>query len=306
MRIVSVLPSATEIVCALGLRDELVGRSAECDFPPSVRDLPVVMRARTLDSDRPSAEIDQRVRAARRSEASLYALDIDLLASLRPDVLLTQDLCGVCSVTTEEVAEGCARAGVDPKIVTLTPRSLREVWDSVETIGGALAVPDGGRELSGQLRARTSGEARPASERARVAVVEWVDPPILAGLWVGEMIAAAGGESVGPEPACAGERTTWSEIAQRSPDLVVVSPCSFSVERTRAELQSSPTAQELGTLRPRFGTWLVDEAFFSRPGPRLADGVELLRALASGRSPPDVAPRGSWTSFGPLAAQGAS
>jgi iron complex transport system substrate-binding protein len=292
MRVVSVLPSATEIVFALGHGAELVGRSAECDYPPVVRDLPVVMRPRTWDSEAPSAAIDARVRATRAAGESLYVLEVEELRRLRPDVLLTQDLCGVCSVTGPEVADACARAGVRPAIVSLTPRDLEEVWSSVEHVAEALGDPERGRQLGAVLRGRTRPPA--GLSGPRVAVVEWPDPPILAGLWVPEMVRAAGGTPVGPSSGDPGERTTWSRIASRQPDLVVVSPCSFSVERTSRELERPSIRAglaELGT--PPLGVFLADEAFFSRPGPRLADGVELVRRLLRGEGwagPMAVAP----------------
>jgi iron complex transport system substrate-binding protein len=291
VRIVSVLPSATEIVCALGAGQELVGRSAECDFPPEVARVPVVMRPRTRDFDRPSGEIDRRVQRARAAGESLYELDVAQLRELRPDVLLTQDLCGVCSVTEEEAAEACARAGVRPRIVALTPRTLGDVWDSVRTVAEAIGRTPEGTALSDGLRRRAAPS--PRTIPARVAIVEWLDPPILAGLWTPAIVAAAGGVSVGPAEGEVGQRTSWAELAARGPQLVVLSPCSFPVARTRAEVARSGVFEEAArTLRGR-RTYLADEAYFSRPGPRLADGVELVRALLRGepgRCPMPVEP----------------
>ncbi len=287
MRVVSLLPSATEIVHDLGAGAALVGRSEECDYPAAVRALPVVMRARAWDADRPSAEIDDRVRRVRGSGESLYELDLDRLRDLAPDVLLTQDLCGVCSVTDAEVESACRATGIAPRIVTLSPRTLEEVWDSVETVGKAIDRPSEGRELAESLRAR-SAPPEPAGPAppSRIAVVEWLDPPILAGLWSLDIVRAAGGESIGVQPSVPGLRTTWPDLAAAEPDLVVLSPCSFSVARSRAELEDPALRREVARLRPSHGVWLADEAHFSRPGPRLADGVELLRALRSGRDPP--------------------
>ena len=294
MRVISLLPSATEMVFALGHGRELVGRSAECDFPAEARTLPVVMHPRTWDADAASAAIDARVTETRGRGESLYALDIAEIARLQPDVLLTQDLCGVCSVTGPEVEEACARAGVRPRVVSLTPRSLGEVWTSVETVANALEDAGAGNALAATLRARSSPSG--ALTGQRVAVVEWLDPPILAGLWVPEMVRSAGGEPVGPPPAEPGERTSWSAIGAAEPDLVILSPCSFPVERTRRELSSPSLRQAIAALgRPPLGVFLADEAYFSRPGPRLADGVDLLRHLLEGNpweSPMPVAP---WT-----------
>jgi iron complex transport system substrate-binding protein len=281
MRVVSVLPSATEIVWALGHGPDLVGRSAECDFPPAVAALPIVMRPKTWDAAQPSSVIDARVQRVRRRRESLYELDIDLLRSLEPDVLLTQDLCGVCSVTDAEVAAACAKADVAPLIVSLTPRTLSDVWMSVETVARALGDPGAGRELSHRLRER-SRAVGPNGRAPRVAVVEWLDPPILAGLWVPDMVRAAGGTIVAPRRGRPGVRTQWSEVVAERPDLVVLSPCSFSVERSRQELTDPALAQDIAGVRPTRGIYLADEAFFSRPGPRLADGVDLLRHLLWG------------------------
>jgi len=280
MRVVSVLPSATEIVCALGHSDDLVGRSAECDYPETVRSLPVVMAPREWDSDSPSAAIDARVSAARGRGESLYTLDVERLRELRPELLLTQDLCGVCSVTGPEVDDACRRAGVRPEIVSLTPRSLKGVWSSVETVASALGDPTAGARLARELRARS--EARATASLPPVAVLEWLDPPILAGLWVPEMIAAAGGRTVQAQAASPGIRAGWAELDRARPDLVVVSPCSFSVERTRRELQDPTLRAALDQIAPALGVYVADEAYFSRPGPRLADGVDLLRHLLSG------------------------
>jgi len=278
VRVVSVLPSATEIVCALGARGELVGRSAECDYPADVRELPVVMRARTLDGERPSAEIDARVRTARARGESLYAVDVERLRAARPDVLFTQDLCAVCSVTTEEIAQACAAAGVHPTVVSLSPTTLDEVWSSVETVGDAIGRPDEARRLATELR-RSSSAVRAPVRGPRVAVVEWLDPPILAGLWAPAMVRAAGGSSLGPRAGEPGARTTWRDLAALRPDLLVLSPCSFSVSRSLTELQNSALLRDVVQAAPKERIFVADEAYFSRPGPRLADGVALLRAL---------------------------
>ena len=281
MRIVSLLPSATEIVHALGGGSDLVGRSEECDFPPAVRELPVVMHAKSWDSAAPSSEIDARVRRVRATGESLYALDVEAIAALRPDVLLTQDLCGVCSVTESEVEQACHAAGVSPEIIALTPRRLEEVWSSVETIGAAIGRRAEATRLAAELR-RRSRPPRSAIRAPSVAVVEWLDPPILAGLWTPDSVAAAGGVSWHAEPGEPGVRSSWSELRDARPDLVVLSPCSFSVPRTLEELRDSPVRPVVDSVDPARGFWVADEAYFSRPGPRLADGVELVARLLEG------------------------
>lgn len=293
MRVVSVLPSATEIVYALGHGSELVGRSAECDFPTEAGRLPVVMRPRTLDSDRPSREIDRRVREARGRGESLYELDIGLLHLLAPDLLLTQDLCSVCSVTESEVAEALTRAGVAPRVVSLTPRTLEEVWTTFGTIAGALRDPNAGARLVRSARERT-GFSLGTHALRRVAVVEWVDPPILAGLWTPDIVRAAGGIPIGPASGAPSERTSWEKLAEERPDLVILSPCSFTVSRTRSELGDPEVRRGVARLTPALGTYVADEAYFSRPGPRLAEGVRLVRDLLREAPPERPMPVERW------------
>jgi iron complex transport system substrate-binding protein len=274
MRVVSVLPSATELVFALGHGSELVGRSEECDHPAEVRRLPAVMRPRTWDAGLASATIDARVQRVRAGGESLYTLDVPLLASLAPDLLLTQDLCGVCSATPDEVVAACRRAGVAPKIVALTPRTLADVWDGARVVGEALGDASAGEDLAHELAGR--GGRTAVSGELRVAVVEWLDPPILAGLWTPRMVEVAGGRYLGPAEGEVGRRTTWPEIARLAPDLLILSPCSFSVPRTREELRERALGASVAAVQPPAGILVADEAYFSRPGPRLADGVELL------------------------------
>jgi iron complex transport system substrate-binding protein len=292
MRVVSVLPSATEIVATLGAEELLVGRSEECDFPPSVRSLPVVMRARTLDSERPSSEIDARVRNAVASSEGLYELDVPLLARLAPDLILTQDLCRVCSVTDQEVVDACARAGVHPRILSVAPTRAEEVWTSIEIIGEAVGRSNRARELAGALRDRTT---RVGGHREdRVAVIEWLDPPFESGLWTPDLIDSAGGR---PWSAVAGRtalRKDWRSLEKDPPELMILSPCSFSVGRSRRELDGTPLGDQLHALRVAKGIWIADEAYFSRPGPRLAEGVELIRSLLQDRRPTGSMPVEVW------------
>lgn len=294
MRVVSLLPSATEILHALGAGALMVGRSAECDFPRGVEDLPVVMRARAQDSGSSSAEIDARVQAVRGRGESLYVLDRLLLRSLRPDVLFTQDLCGVCSVTGDEVAEACRAAGINPRIVALTPRSLADVMDNIRSVGQAVGRAADAAKVAAALRARAQrvgGEV--PRESPRVAVVEWLDPPILAGLWAADQITGAGGRPMeGIRSGTVGLRTGWADLVRAAPDITVVSPCSFPLDRTRRELRDPRLARALADLGGR--VWLADEAYFSRPGPRLWDGLELLGDLVDGVVPRAPFPVQSW------------
>lgn len=285
MRVVSVLPSATEIVCALGRRSALVGRSAECDYPAEVRDLPVVMRSRAGDVGGSSAEIDARVRASLARGEGLYELDVPLLARLRPDLILTQDLCRVCSVTDGEVEEACRSAGVAPRILSLAPTRLNEVWSSVERIAEALGVPEAGARLAESLRRGAPEPTRPAGPK--VAVLEWLDPPIESGLWTPDVVASAGGTSWSAAPGGLAPTLRWEQLEEDPPSLAILSPCAFPVERTVHELASGPIGARLRAWRVRCGVWIADEAYFSRPGPRLAEGRRLVADLLEGRGPRD-------------------
>jgi iron complex transport system substrate-binding protein len=286
VRVVSLLPSATEILAQLGHLSELVGRSEECDYPPEVRGLPAVMRATILDSELPSAEIDARVRATRGRQVSLYTLDLPLLGALRPDLVLTQDLCGVCSVTESEVLDACRETGLDPEILSLSPQSLEEVLGSLQTVADAIDDPAAGGRAVAALERRLDGDITLLESPPRVAVVEWLDPPILAGLWVPEMIRRAGGTPWGnAENGSTAVRSSWEALAADPPDHLLLSPCSFSVPRTARELGSPKFARALAPLANSPGVWIADEAYFSRPGPRLFDGLDLLRTVVTGGTP---------------------
>ncbi|MCI4350496.1 MAG: cobalamin-binding protein [Thermoplasmata archaeon] len=294
MRILSLLPSATEIVYALGRGDQLVGRSAECDFPLEARRLPVVMEAKESPAERPSGEIDASVRATRGRGESLYRLNLELLTSLRPELILTQDLCSVCSVTPAEVVAACGTVGLAPEIVALTPRNLEEVWASVERIGAAIGARSRADDLAAELRRRSRSSDGPPDDAPRVAVVEWLDPPILAGLWTPDIVRRAGANYIGPHPASVGARTTWAELLGLGPDLLIVSPCSFTVERTTEEMGRLRLGGFFADAPIPLGVWVADEAYFSRPGPRLADGVELVRALVGQHPPSATLPVRRW------------
>ena len=301
MRVVSVLPSATEIVCAVGAGPELVGRSEECDFPPMVRALPVVMRARTLDGGAPSIDIDARVTQALAATTSLYQLDVEVLAALSPDLLLTQDLCRVCSVTDDEVVAACRAAGVTPTILSLAPTRADEVWASVATVAQAVGHPRDGAALAESLRRRVPERTARATDPT-VLVLEWIDPPIESGLWTPDLVRSAGGRSWSAVPGGEAVRLDWAAVERTPPDLLVVSPCAFSVDRSIRELSTSAVGARLARLGCARGVWVADEAYFSRPGPRLAEGRELISDLLTGAASPDLPGVRSWTRAPPVGA----
>lgn len=303
MRILSLLPSATEIVCALGLRDQLVGVTHECDDPPDVRNLPHVTRTR-IPSAADSGEIDRLVRAERHAQQALYSLDFDAAARLRPDLLITQTLCDVCAVDDREVREfqrRCAPTGQpEPRVVLLEPTDLRGVEATFQQVADAAGKPEAGRSLRQAFRsrldtvaaaARAGIEARGAAYAARpsVVVLEWLDPFFTSGHWTPELVELAGGH----EPiARAGSRSrvmSEQKLRAADPDVLVVACCGFAIERTMSEIdafRARPAIAGLRAVRER-RTFVVDgSAYFSRPGPRLADSAEILaECLWPGRLP---------------------
>jgi iron complex transport system substrate-binding protein len=278
MRIVSLVPSATEIVAELGLAGRLVGRSAECTYPPEVLSAPVVTASRVDPATLESAAIDAAVREALADGRPLYELDADLLERLRPDVIVTQDLCEVCAVSRGEVERLCA---VPAEIVALDPRTLADVEASVRELARLLGVPARGEEVAAGMRGRIESVRRAVAARPRraVFVAEWLDPPYAAGHWVPEMVEAAGGRELLGRGGERSFRTSWEAVRAAAPELVLLAPCGFDLERTVAEARALPAL-------PARAVAVDGEAFFSRPGPRLADGVALLGHLLH----PDVVP----------------
>jgi iron complex transport system substrate-binding protein len=285
VRIVSLLPAATEIVCALGLRDRLVGRSHCCDFPPDVRVLPALTRAR-VDVSLPGRRIDDQVRDLFTRGLPLYELDDAALEALAPDVVVTQEACEVCAVSYEQVVSSLRGAARSARVVSLAPARLDDVIEDVRRVAEACEVAPRGEGLARELRRRLDAVAAQADEagaRPRVAVVEWLDPPMLAAHWVPDAVAAAGAVPLGPEAGASSPYATWDEIAALRADAIVVAPCGFDLERTLRE--SAAEAERLRTLAPR--VLLLDgDAYLNRPGPRLVDAVEMLAAWLRGRELP--------------------
>jgi iron complex transport system substrate-binding protein len=270
MRIVSLLPSASEIVVELGLGDSLVGRSHECNWPGSLKSVPVVSSSR-IDSERlTGVEIDEAVRTALTQGDALYAVDGELLASLHPDVILTQDLCRVCAVSGDDLRE------VGARVISLGPRTIADVAESVRYLGRELGVASKGIEVAALMleridRVRLSVEGR---RRPRVFVAEWLEPPFACGHWIPEMVEAAGGDEV---MGRAGERsftTTWEAVRAAAPELVIAAPCGF--DETRA-------AREAAAIDVGCPVVAVDaDRYFVRPSPSLAEGVEVMARIFHG------------------------
>ena len=282
MRIVSLLPAATEIVAALGAVGRLVGVSHECDFPPEVRSLPRVTRKR-VDPALPSGAIDRAMVEAKRTGVPPVEVDVDLVAHLRPDVLIGQSVCEVCAVGAGELARLVTTLMPTPWVVTLHAHTLDEVFLDIRKIGEALELRDEAEELDAGLRYRLrrvqTGAARPG--KPRVLVLEWLDPPYVAGHWVPELVALAGGEDVGGATGEPSRPRPWDELAVLAPDVVVVALCGFDVPRAQVEL-GAVTDGPARALLGRRVEFLDGNAYTSRPGPRLVDAAETLARLIHG------------------------
>ena len=280
MRVVSLLPAATDIVAALGATGRLVGISHECDYPPEILTLPRVTRS-TLDASLPSGAIDRAMAAANHSGTSPVQLDLDLLRRLAPDLIIGQSLCDVCAVGATEVERAVAALDGKPAVVTLHAHDLGGVFADMRRVGEALDLADEADELVAGLRYRLRrlGAAHiPHPTPPRLVVLEWLDPPYVAGHWVPELVAAAGGVDVGNRPGARSEARSWRELAALAPDLVVIACCGFDVARARREYETviDRDARALFSGRVEF---LDGNAYTSRPGPRLVVAAEWLAAL---------------------------
>jgi len=284
MRLVSLLPSATEIVYALGLGDRLVGVTFECDEPASARaEKTVVVGGRDTRGMTPG-EIDDYVKAQLSAGGDLYTLHADALAGLDPDLILTQDLCRVCALPSGHVSDALDHLGCQADVVSLDPYTLAEVFGTFTEVARAAGVPARGADLVAALRARLGRVARAvaARPRPRVVVVEWVDPPFTAGHWVPDLVRAAGGEPVAARPGARSVETTWDELAGARPDVVVVTPCGFHLDGAAGQ------AEMVAPRFPGVQVWAIDgDGLVVRPGPRLVDGVEAIAAILHPGSVPE-------------------
>lgn len=285
MKICSLLPSATEIVFALGLGDRLVGVTHECDFPPEARHLPVVTRSVVDAGDGGSREIHQHISAARHAGSSIYALDHDLLARLDPELILTQELCDVCAVSYDLVTQAVRRLDDPRRVLSLSPTNLDGILAAIEQVGEAAGVPERAARLVADLQERieaVAGSARAALRRPRVLALEWLDPPFIGGHWVPELVRLAGGTCDRGHEGRPSTRVDWSRIAEYDPDIVVLMPCGFDLERTIAEFTAAELPAEwMGLRAVRAGeVYAVNgSAYFNRPGPRIVEGLRILAEI---------------------------
>ena len=295
MRIVSLLPSATEIVCALGGRDDLVGRSHECDFPSGLEPVPVLTRSRVgpLPS---SGATDAAVRDVLESALALYEIDLDRLREARPDVIVTQDLCEVCAVSLDDVRAAVARlARHEVDVVNLHPVRLSGIWGDIGRVAVAMGRPDAGRRLVDDLEGRAQAIRRRAADvpnRPSVLSIEWLAPVMVGGMWMPELVAYAAGTPLVTRAGDHAPTLTRAQLAALDPDVVLVKPCGFDLARTLGELpllrEALPWRSWSAVAAGR--VYVADgSAFFNRPGPRIVESLEILAACLHPRCFADLA-----------------
>ena len=291
-RVATLLPAATEIVCALGLEEALVGVSHECDWPPSVAAQAVLTSTR-VGRGLPSAGIDRDVRSILRDALAVYDVDVDALARAAPDVIVTQDLCDVCAVSLEDV-RAAVRVLANPgaRIVNLHPTRLADIWNDIRKVGAALGREREAEELLAGLLARVERVRERAARipaRPAVLTIEWLDPVMIGGTWMPEMVEIAGGRPLVTKPGDHAPTLSREELAGLEPDVVLIKPCGFPLERTLAEIDR---VREVLAAVPGARTWIADgNAFFNRPGPRIVDSLEILAGCVHPEAFADLAAR---------------
>ena len=284
-RVVSLLASATEIVCALGYRNALVARSHECDFPGSVAALPAITESKA-GSEATSGAIDRQVRTIVEQGLSVYRVDAERLRALNPDLIVTQTQCEVCAVNARDLDQAlCQWTGTRPAVVSLAPNAVADVWRDIESVAAALGAPARGRALIDALRARMETvrmRVPPGSERPRIACIEWIDPLMAAGNWMPELVTMAGGVNLFGVAGQHSPWMSWEDLVTADPDIILVLPCGFDIARARREMPALTARAEWSSLAAVASgrVYLLDGSqFFNRPGPRLADSLEILAEI---------------------------
>jgi iron complex transport system substrate-binding protein len=286
MRIVSLLPAATEILYAVGAGNSVVGVTHECDFPAEAAAKPALIRPR-VDATALPAEVDRQVRELVGRRENIYALDADLLLRLGPDLIVTQDLCHVCALSPDDLAAtlACFPAGRQPRVASFTPRNLAEIWDGIRQIGEAAGREQEGRALAEWLALEVATVQQAVAEtalRPRVLCLEWFDPPYVAGHWVPEMVRLAGGVDILGQEGMPSFSIQWRDAIAAKPDIVILMSCGYDLERNVNIWRSTelpPRWREIPAAKNGLVYAVDANAYFSRPGPRVSDGVALLASL---------------------------
>lgn len=284
-RIISLIASATEIVCALGMKDRLVGRSHECDFPPAIKTLPQCTSPK-FNVEGTSYEIDQRVKAVLQEALSVYRVDAEMLEGLQPTHIITQSQCEVCAVSLKDVEQAvCQFTSSQPKVVSLEPNALADIWRDIQSVADALDIREQGEKLNNDLQSRMESivqGARKLDSRPRVALIEWIEPLMAAGNWMPELVEMAGGINLFGEAGKHSPWMTWKELVASDPDIIIVTPCGFDVARTLEEMPLLSAKKEWAELKAvqEAQVFVADgNQYFNRPGPRVVESLEILAEL---------------------------
>lgn len=297
MRIASLLPSATEILFAVGAGDDVVGVTHECDYPPGAEDRPHLTASAIDHEGRTCAAVDRHIRTAIHAGSSIYRLHESLLAQLAPDLIVTQELCEVCAVSYTQVKEAARRLPGDIPVLSLEPSSLEDIFLTIETVGDAVGKEERARALADSLRRRVAAvEALPAPElRRRMVCIEWTDPLMAGGHWVPEMVRLAGATDPLGREGAASEYVSWEALIEADPEILVLMPCGYGLDGTLAaagDVLDHPGFGSLACARSRRVVAVDGSSYFNRPGPRIVDGLEMLAAIARSR-PGDPLPAGA-------------
>jgi iron complex transport system substrate-binding protein len=299
VRIASLLPSATELLFAIGAGDDVVGVTHECDHPAAARRLPVLTGNLLDHVGQPSADVDRHIRAALHQGSGLYALDEERLFGLRPDLIVTQELCTVCAVAYTEVDRAARRLGADVPVLSLEPRSLDDICATALALGRATGHGGGADALVSAMRGRIAAVEgrRPPGPRSGVVCIEWTDPIMAGGHWVPEMVRRAGGNDLCGHQGEPSHTITWEEVVVAAPDVMVLMPCGHGLERT-LELATEVTERPGFARLPCASTGRVaavdGSAYFNRPGPRIVDGLEILAAILRSEPPARLPDGAAW------------
>ena len=304
LRIVSLLPSATEIVAALGLTDAIVGRSHECDYPPEIKDRPICTEAQ-LNSEKPSAQIDADVLDLVQKALSIYKIKTDVLEQLQPTHIVTQDQCDVCAVNFADVEKAVAElTQSQPKVISLQPNVLNDVWADIERVAATLGVES--QSVLTQLQSRVEVcrqkmQGLAESDRPTVAAIEWTEPLMATGNWIPELVELAGGQCLFGVVGKHSPYLEWDALVKADPEVIIIMPCGFDLERTRQETMPLTHRPEWSSLHAvRSGKVFITDgnAYFNRPGPRLVDSLEIIAEILH----PDIFDFGyrgtGWEQFG--------
>jgi iron complex transport system substrate-binding protein len=290
-RVVSLLPSATEILFAIGAGDSVVGVTHECDYPAAARELPTVTSSLLETQGAAPGDIDRHIHAARHAGSSIYRLDEAALAALEPDLIVTQELCDVCAVAYSEVTRAVRRLPAEIPVLSLEPRTVEEICQSVEEVGVATGHLDGADRVATGMRMRINAIAalKPPSQRPRVVCIEWTDPLMVGGHWVPEMVRLAGGVDVLGEEGAPSRYVSWDEVVDARPEVMVLMPCGYDLARTLGlvpDVASRPGFDELECTKSGRVMVVDGSAYFSRPGPRIVHGLDLFAAAVRGEPAP--------------------